>query len=342
MRLERQTRSEDVCVLVHSDGQFHLERIAPGVFQSRIYEGTFPADQVAELRQMLDNDKLKGATQQQIKMELVGEDQDQVLLAIDRANGWQSLHFPSGNSRKPYKEALDPLLKWLDRAKQQPHAMPNAVSDRCMPAKDANAETQTASAGSGSKASAEIKSSEKNPYLMRFVEDHMSTSQEHAASIVRGMQEDSVDATVEQTCMIVYASGKYRLEKTKQIMNDKPRSQVYLSTLTDSQLGELKQLLSDPQVANLQHTTDAVAGGIREGEIVNLAIPRGPHTQMLSFASRFGVRTQAAGMKDNLTTQVDEELNNIKPLRKWLKSNLEDRKGAPAKDEAATNCMPEQ
>jgi len=344
LRLERGTRSEDVCVLVRSDGQFHLERIAPGVFQRRIYEGTFPADQVAQLRQMLDNDKLKSATQQQIKMELVNEDQDQLLLAINRATGWQTLHFPSGASRKPYKDSLDPLLKWLDRAKQQQHAIPYAVANRCIPPEGVNGQSQTASASSNPStngAAAEIKGSEKNPYLVRWVEDYTSTSQQNTTSI-ETMRKVSVDAEVERTCMIVYNSGKYRVEKTKQLLNDKPRSQVFLNSLSQGQIGELKQLLSDPQVANLEHTTDAVVGGIREGDIINLDIPRAQRTQVLSFATRFGVRTQAIGMKDNLTTQVDEELNNIKPLRKWLKSNVEDKKGSAAKDEAANTCLPEK
>src|ERR1700680_3397000 len=66
LRLERQTRDEDVCMLVRRDGQFHLERIALGFDRSRVFEGTFPPADVSELEQMLNNEKLKDLTQSQI------------------------------------------------------------------------------------------------------------------------------------------------------------------------------------------------------------------------------------------------------------------------------------
>src|SRR5260370_24130388 len=89
LRLERQTREEDVCILVRRDGQFHLERIALGFDRSRVFEGTFPSADVAELEQMLDTDKLKDLTQSQITAALIGEELDHVLLPIRRPPRWQ-------------------------------------------------------------------------------------------------------------------------------------------------------------------------------------------------------------------------------------------------------------
>src|SRR5437868_4181190 len=137
MRMERQTRDEDVCILVRGDGQYHLERVALGLGKSRVFEESFPADSVSQLEQMLNVDELKQISQNQIKMELVGEDLDHVLLAINRPNGWQSLNFPTGKSRKPFRNSVDPLVKWLERSMQQPHPLPpNTPTRRCMPPQD--------------------------------------------------------------------------------------------------------------------------------------------------------------------------------------------------------------
>jgi hypothetical protein len=52
------------------------------------------------------------------------------------------------------------------------------------------------------------------------------------------------------------------------------------------------------------------------------------------------VHTQAVGLKDNLSTGIDPELDKIKPLRKWLKSNVEEKKMPVAKETTPTECIP--
>ena len=98
-------------MLVRNDGQFHLERLAPGMGQNRIYEGTLPEGALSELQKILDTDDFKNLTQAKIQMALVGEDRDQLLVAVDRNGSWESLHFTSGGSRKPFKNTIDPLVK---------------------------------------------------------------------------------------------------------------------------------------------------------------------------------------------------------------------------------------
>src|SRR5437868_5263476 len=111
VRMERQTFDQDTCMLVRNDGQFHLERLAPGMGQNRIYEGTLPEGALSELQKILDTDDFKNLTQAKIQMALVGEDRDQLLVAVDRNGSWESLHFTSGGSRKPFKNTIDPLVK---------------------------------------------------------------------------------------------------------------------------------------------------------------------------------------------------------------------------------------
>ena len=56
VRIERQIRAEDTCMLVRNSGQYHLERVVLGLGQTRIFEGTLPADAFSQLQQMLNTD----------------------------------------------------------------------------------------------------------------------------------------------------------------------------------------------------------------------------------------------------------------------------------------------
>src|SRR5215469_3575993 len=73
VRMERQTYDGDVCMLVKNDGQYHLERLAPGMGQSRIYEGTLPEASLSDLQKILNTDDFKNLSQAKIQAALVGE-----------------------------------------------------------------------------------------------------------------------------------------------------------------------------------------------------------------------------------------------------------------------------
>jgi hypothetical protein len=330
MRMERQTRNEDVCILARSDGQYHLERVALGLGKSRVFEGSFPADSMSQLEHMLNVE---------IEMELVGEDLDQLLLAVNRPNGWQSLNFPTGKSRKPFRNSVDPLVKWLERSMQQPHPLPPGTpTTRCMPPQEGPSQTSSEAVPTlEGPTAASTAQAAKNPYLVRIIEDHYLADRTTASS---GAWQQNINRKVERTCIIVYLSGRYRMEKSQQEFNAPMRTDVYHDSINDSQTHELEQLLNAADLVKLQHQTAAAGLIIKEGETVNLVIPRGAATQKLRFASYFGVRTQEVGLRDNLHAGVDAELPIVKPLRNWLKSNVENRKTAVEKSAPSTTCIP--
>jgi len=341
VRIERQIRVEDTCMLVRNNGQYHLERVVLGLGQTRIFEGTLPAESFSQLQQMLNTDEVKQLSQSQIKMELVGEDLDHLLLAVNRPTGWQSLNFPTGKSRKPYKNSLDPLVKWLDRNMQQQNPLPPQAPGRCMPTSpNSNSTQSTAEAkapGLEAPTTDSTTQAAKNPYLLRIIEDHIMAD---TSSTTSGAWQQNIGQKMERTCMIVYQSGRYRMEKSKQELNAPLRTEVFHDALSEGQIKELRQILDAPDLANLQHQTTSVGLTVKEGETVNLVVPRGASTQKLSFASYFGVRTQEVGLKDNLHTGVDAELPIIKPLRNWLKTNVESRKAGMEKNSPSTTCIP--
>ena len=339
VRMERQTREENVCMLVQQNGHYHLERIITG--RPRVFEGTLDSSAVSELQPLLNSDQLTNLKQAQIETSLASEDMDQVLIAIERPYGWQSLNFPSGKSRKPYKAVMDPLVRWLDRNKQQQNRIVGVASNRCMP-------SQASQAGA-----AEAKPNSANPYLLRIVVDHYEPSQigpsGGADSRSRGGGAGSMnsqtginstaDLKVARMCAIVYESGRYRLEKSIQQFGSPVRSEIYRDTLDKAQLDDLRKLLDNPRLSALPNNA-APAVFAKEGELITMAVPREKTVQALSFASFFGARTAEAGMKDNTSTAVSANIELTHPIRKWVKQNVEGHKTEQLKDVPSTVCIP--
>jgi hypothetical protein len=337
MRVERQTRDENVCMLLQQDGHYHLERIITG--RPRVFEGTLPESAVTEIQPLINSSVLANLQQSQIEASLVSEDMDQVLLAVARPTGWQSLNFPSGKSRKPFKNEMDPILKWLDRNKQQQNPIVGAAQSRCMPPQNAQSETTTTTA----------KANSTNPYIMRIVVDHYeparlsggaSDTVSHTQSTNSAPTMNSMaDMKVSRICAVVYESGRYRLEKSVQEFGSQMRSEIYRDTLDKSQLADLRQILDNPKLTALPNSAAPTVFG-KEGELISLAVPREKGVQTVAFTSFFGARTQEAGMRDNMSTAVSANVELTHPIRKWIKQNLEDRKTAKSTDVSATVCVP--
>jgi hypothetical protein len=326
MRVERQTREENVCMLVRQNGHYHLERIIIG--RPRVFEGTLETSAVNELETLLNSDQLTNLKQAQIETTLAGEDMDQVMVAIWRSYGWQSLNFPSGKSRKPYKAVMDPLVKWLDRSRQQQNPIVGSPTNRCMP-------SQTAQAGGDSNRNA------ANPYVMRIVVDHYEPLRLGSGASMNSTtsMNSTADFKVTRLCAIVYESGRYRLEKSIQEFGSAVRPEIYRDTLNKAQVDELRTILDNRKLASLPNNA-APAVFAREGELITLAISREKSVQALSFSSFFGARTQEVGMKDNTSLAVSADVELTHPIRKWVKQNLEERKTQQAKDVPSSSCVP--
>src|SRR5882672_1681007 len=211
--MEHQTRGENVCMLILKDGRYHMERTVPG--RAQVFDGTLGSPALTELEPLLNANALVELKQSQIESTAGGDDIDQVMITIARPNGPQTLTFPSSRSRKPFKSEVDPILKWLDRNKQQQDPVPNAISTRCMPPQPAQAAT------------AEANPKTSNPYMMRIVVDRyeanasgttLSQNKGTASEIVGGEgRTPAMDANafkITRTCAVVYDSGRYRFERS--------------------------------------------------------------------------------------------------------------------------------
>ena len=336
-RMEHQTRQEDVCMLVQKDGHYHLERVITG--HPQVFEGTLESSALTELQPLLTANQLVDLKQSQIEPTLVRDDIDQVMLTISRPNGWQTLTFQSGKSRKPYKSEIDPILKWLDRNKQQQNPIAGAATSRCIPPQT----TQVAGGGA--------KSNPRNPYMMRILVDRYERAGSGATlSLDKGTAGESVGGVtnsqamdlnafkITRTCAIVYQSGQYRFERGVQDHGSLVRSEIYRDTLDKAQLDGLRQILDTPKLAALPDSPWPAAFA-REGELVRMAVPRDKNVQTVSSAS-LPPRPASAALPDSTFAALSANIGLTNPIRKWVKQNIEDRKGEQAKDEPATACLP--
>lgn len=341
VRMERQTREEDVCMLVLTDGRYHLERVAAA--HPRVFEGKLASPALAELEPLLAARQLVDLKQSQIESAATGEDIDQVMLTIPRPTGWQTLTFPNPRSRKPFRSEIEPILKWLDRNKQQQDLIAGMVSTRCMP-------PQTARAAPGS-----ASPSAPNPYIMQIVVDHyepgagggttfssVSAAQGTVGSPVGGRTyAETMDANsfkITRSCAVVYESGRYRFEKSVRNEGKLTKTDIYRDTLSKPQLDELRQILGNPKLAALPNNVAPTFLG-REGDLISLTVLRDKNLQAVGFISA-GPLPPSAYLQDSTLNALSANVGLTNPIRKWVKQNLEDNKGALVKDVSASSCVP--
>ena len=269
-RIEHQTRDENVCMLVMKDGRYHLERSAAG--HVRVFEGTLEQPAFTELDPLLNAPRVADMKQSDIQGTPSADEVDQMMLTVPRASGWQSLTFPSGKSRKPFKPEIDPILKWLDRNKQQQNPIANATPTRCVPPQETAAAKGLAIPNAS------------NPYMMRIVVDHYEPlGQGSTLSMDKGTAGESVGGVtstqamdvnsfkITRTCAVIYENGRYRFEKSVRDAGQLTHADVYRESLNKAQLDELRQILDNPKLVELPNRAAPTTLG-REGDLITLAI----------------------------------------------------------------------
>jgi len=338
LRIERLQSGEAVCALINDDGTYRLEKLFRA--KAEMYTGKAGNDQVAELTQILGNAQLRSLSQEKVLGEMVSDTLDALDLAIWRQRGWQTLSFHNPSSRKPFKDELDPLLKWFQNLqKSRPAAVRvEGAATRCLPPKELRVETSQTTEPKVATASSEPK------YLFRF------SSSEFAHGRVEG------------TCTIVFPDGTYRREKrfqqvggskadrsyggqvgsdSLQVTGGSKADQNYGGHVGADSLAELKHLLdsSDLKKAHSDTGKEQWAGDLAGSSVY---IPRENETQHLVFASEFNahIRPLDQGGMSNMAYHVAGE-KVLDPLKHWMKQHTDKLEGGGETDTATLNdCFP--
>jgi len=247
------------------------------------------------------------------------------VLGVGRPGHWQNLVLDA-DARKQFHKSIDPLMSWFDHLQKAPHVKLTAdAGNNCMPPKEPElgkppVVTSTDASSASAPGGKENPSVVPNFYLLRMVEDEMY----------------SPNRQLNRTCVIVYPTGRYHLEKTKQITDGTAKAHIYLDSIEPRRVEDLKQILDVPELRDSQVGDAPLNDVFRVGTLTSLTIPRQDSVQQVRFATHLGM---PHNNPDTRYVKVDSS-RLLAPLRKWIKENLEDHKVAPLQDNIPTACVP--
>ena len=336
LRLERVTEGENVCVLLRRDGHYHFERILSD--KALIYEGSVSQASLEEVQTVVNNNELLRLTQSEIPLHLYSASWDELDLRIDRVTGWQQLRFPDAQSRKAFRQSLDPLLKWFRGlpTENRSEISEEEGKNNCLPPRSEDAKLARRD-GTALSMPVKVSSSLPDSYMLRIVSDQLSPGE------------------AKRTCAIVYPNGFYHLEKSREKHNfegvyqpdivnpaagGKIKADVFEQFLDSTATAELRTLLDNPTLIASRHSTLPAGIHYNAAEITMVFIPRPEMVQQLAFANYFGgdeVRT-TIGAVSGQTQHIDRAANLLSPLQKWVKNNIESRKAPRLKEASGNNC----
>jgi len=302
-----------------------------------VSEGTLDDAELADLKAVLSNEDLAALSQEKITVPLVMTERDEFLLSILRSPLTQNLTFIDRESRRPFDSFINPLLHWIDELQHHPHTSLGEFEGRnnCLPPGKVEFSPRREAQPRADEPSGSEKSEKKDP--LAGGSPAAPTASQRDAFLMRWQLNHIAEGTVEETCIVVYPSGRYRREKSTQGYHEKLRFRVFEDVLDNADLQQLETLLNRPELKSSTHRNLPEGKVFREGELTNLAVSREGRVQQLSFASYFGV----PGWVSNVSAGTDPEERIITPLHKWLKAHVEAKKVAALQDAVPTHCFPQ-
>ncbi len=311
MRVQRLERYSSACAVVYPDGRAHYEMTLGN--GTSVYEGMLPADSQNQLKSLLA--AVAAIDPGSIVHKTRIDDVDMVLVSVATPNGLHNLEFSDPSTRKPVKEAIDPVLRWLaGMNRQHLPELKKAKATNCIPA-------DAFEPGSG-KTPARIAAA-----MGRSMSEHMLMR-----ISVFGADEDAL----RERCVLVLPGGQYRYENTSVGEHDERSTRVYAGALDADELARLKEILDSPGIRNAEHKAEAPNGlPARDIESIELTIPRDDQVQVLRMFSATGVGAAFT------TVKVDSDLDAraMNPLRSFIHTAIEKRKGVePINNAVANRC----
>jgi hypothetical protein len=140
---------------------------------------------------------------------------------------------------------------------------------------------------------------------------------------------------IESNCAIVYVSGHYHLESSSGSFGGRDGSKIHEAAIDSEKLQGLQQLLNDGDLKALQHGNIPEHSKVTFTELTTLWIPRDKSVQDLRFAD---VVAEAAGGSHYGSS--DKNMKLIRPLQKWVKTELKSDKATLVRGAFANGCAP--
>jgi hypothetical protein len=331
LRLERASHFQSVCILLRGDGQYHLERHE---YQAvRIFEGGLDADELRNIFHIVSGNRLFYLEQKQIPDLMLKSDNDQVMLEIHRPGTWQQLFFPDSASRDSFRDAMDPLLKWLETVnkRRMRKLSEEAGRNNCLPPSKPEfaqrGEVRSPQSMTISSLPGNLPPSPPPPppqtYIVQMTDNRM------------------VNYQILVSCLLVETSGAYHMVKQSKSYNKRLSSMVLDGMLSPPELGTLRTLLDAPDLANQPDENQdpglVLTGPAADSYLTRLTIPRAGKTQSLSAWKSYRI------INHTLSRSVDDHSTKLlAPLREWLKANINEKGAVPTPTPQNARCAPSE
>jgi hypothetical protein len=272
------------CVLLRKTGFFHRESDSGD--STKVFEGTLSANGLRQIQSDLQEPGLQALSQEQIEEPLIRRSEF-LRLEVSRNDHWQELTFRSAESQAPYRQSLQPLVRWLDDLHRVPHKelSEDAGKNNCLPPskialKKRSDEAPSEPAPTAGKNSAPVDSS--NP----------TEAKSGPVPTLLQLGSLSVKAhVVRQACVLIVANGFYRAEEEEQKEGSKRvETKITGGKLAPEEISQLQQLLNDPAIAGIHHRKTSRMTLPMSGEMMNLQIYRPSSVQDVVLSSTFNRR----------------------------------------------------
>ncbi len=318
LRLERLRSYRDVCVLLRNDGQYHLEILEPN--HTRILEGALSSAALRELGQISSSEKLAQLQQGDIRTPLVESERDEFLISILRLGRWQNLRFADGETREPYRELLDPLLKWLDRVQQEraKSLTEEAARNNCLPPEEVHLKKRS---GENAFSDNQTSAPSNRNYILRMVASQFDAGRNA------------------KSCVLVSLSGAYHFRRSDKLRGKDIRTVVIDGILSADALRSLRGIL-DTNESKGQPAEKPISGRFIAGTLTSVWIPRETAIQeIVSWRYFYLGKSTVSGA--SVPLMVDHDTAVLKPLNEWFKAILKKEREVPVQEPANPQCLPE-
>ena len=321
LRMERLQPGELVCALVNDDGGYRLEKMYRA--KNEMYLGTIDPAGMDSVHKLLANDQLKTLSQTDIHKPLISDTLDDLYLAIWRDHGWQELQFLSPESRKSFKESIDPLLRWFQNLqRQRPSARSVETQTRCMPAP----ETRIVVSATKDSPPPSPMGAATHGFLFRVSSTHAYRSH------------------IDSACTVVFDDGRFHVERGGQDFMSDRRNKIGEGQVNSEALQELKEILNEPELKKSTGNPDTSGHTMLEGTVTNLTIQRETNkAQILLFMSSFNTmgHPNEIGGRSNQTYHA-ASLKLLEPITRWMKQHTDEHGAATWVNGQGNDCYPFQ
>jgi hypothetical protein len=332
LRLDHSNFEGHSCALLQNTGAFHLE--VDSGDDTKVFEGVVPASALLEVAQAINSDPLSSLLQGGIEEPLIRTRHDELQVTIFRGGAWQDLYFRSSDSQRPFKQALQPLIRWLDRMHKfaDRELSEDEGKNNCLPPKaialrkrDAGAPSQPVTV----KTTRRIVSANRTPQARPSPPVIPSPT----SALLRVYFFENKNSSAHESCALVADDGRYRFEDRTQKAGKPVDTRIEEGRITGEQRRELNNILSDPAIERIKHREPPGARAVPMfGDMLQLSISRPTGTQELVLSSAYA-RPGLPGFY-----RGDGDLHDADKLLKFLAEDIEGSPGKRLPKDARNGC----